>query len=321
MNAPTRRREHVHDPSQHQPGAGASRSAIAALGAAAMPAAAGRLPGARACPLFPRDNVWNMRVDHLPVHPDSDDARREHRARRAPPPRLRLLRGLRHPLERRHARRRSARRSRSAGRANRTRARTRSRRSRRSRAAATATSSWWTRTAASCSSCSRRAAQSGRWRRARARSGTCARTGSGPPAGRARTRPACRSCPASSASTRSATARSPHALRFTAPLTRRAYVYPARHYASEDGRHRPPADGPSRPPQGVGRHQRLPAPGAHPAAGPAALRDDPRRQRLALVRHRRAAPALGRRRASHCSTASKGSDFEVVDTSSLRNGD
>ena len=45
---------------------------IAALGAAAMPATAGRLPGAKACPLFPRDNVWNMRVDDLPVHPDSD---------------------------------------------------------------------------------------------------------------------------------------------------------------------------------------------------------------------------------------------------------
>ncbi|HYJ54374.1 MAG TPA: hypothetical protein VEX40_02390 [Mycobacterium sp.] len=45
---------------------------IAGLAAAAMPAAAGRLPGAKACPLFPRDNVWNMRVDDLPVHPDSD---------------------------------------------------------------------------------------------------------------------------------------------------------------------------------------------------------------------------------------------------------
>jgi hypothetical protein len=46
--------------------------AITALGLGAGPASAGRLPGAKACPLFPRDNVWNKRVDQLPVHPDSD---------------------------------------------------------------------------------------------------------------------------------------------------------------------------------------------------------------------------------------------------------
>jgi hypothetical protein len=30
------------------------------------------LPGAPACPVFPRDNHWNQRVDRLPVHPRSD---------------------------------------------------------------------------------------------------------------------------------------------------------------------------------------------------------------------------------------------------------
>jgi hypothetical protein len=30
------------------------------------------LPGARDCPIFPRDNHWNLRVDGLPVHPRSD---------------------------------------------------------------------------------------------------------------------------------------------------------------------------------------------------------------------------------------------------------
>jgi hypothetical protein len=30
------------------------------------------LPGARACPIFPKDNHWNLRVDRLPVHPSSD---------------------------------------------------------------------------------------------------------------------------------------------------------------------------------------------------------------------------------------------------------
>jgi hypothetical protein len=30
------------------------------------------LPGAPGCPIFPRDNHWNLRVDSLPVHPRSD---------------------------------------------------------------------------------------------------------------------------------------------------------------------------------------------------------------------------------------------------------
>jgi hypothetical protein len=30
------------------------------------------LPGAPGCPIFPRDNHWNLRVDRLPVHPRSD---------------------------------------------------------------------------------------------------------------------------------------------------------------------------------------------------------------------------------------------------------
>ena len=43
---------------------------IAVVGA---PAAGQRLPGARACPLFPADNPWNQRVDDLPVHERSDE--------------------------------------------------------------------------------------------------------------------------------------------------------------------------------------------------------------------------------------------------------
>jgi hypothetical protein len=31
-----------------------------------------RLPGARACPVFPKSNHWNRRVDRLPVHPNSE---------------------------------------------------------------------------------------------------------------------------------------------------------------------------------------------------------------------------------------------------------
>ena len=35
-------------------------------------ASASRLPGAAACPVFPATNAWNQRVDKLPVAPDSD---------------------------------------------------------------------------------------------------------------------------------------------------------------------------------------------------------------------------------------------------------
>ena len=39
---------------------------------ALLPSSQGsRLPGARACPVFPKNNHWNRRVDRLPVHPNS----------------------------------------------------------------------------------------------------------------------------------------------------------------------------------------------------------------------------------------------------------
>jgi hypothetical protein len=38
-----------------------------------VPATKGsRLPGARACQVFPKNNHWNLRVDRLPLHPNSD---------------------------------------------------------------------------------------------------------------------------------------------------------------------------------------------------------------------------------------------------------
>lgn len=46
--------------------------AVAALLATAGPATAAPLPGAPRCPLFPPDAAWNRRVDALPVHPRSD---------------------------------------------------------------------------------------------------------------------------------------------------------------------------------------------------------------------------------------------------------
>ena len=87
-----------------------------------------------------------------------------------------------------------------------------------------------------------------------------------------------------------------HALRFTAPRTRRDFVYPARHFASS-------SDDPNLPPMGLRVRLkasfdivRLPAPGARRAARAAALRDDPRRQRGAVVHQRRALARLGQRR-------------------------
>ncbi len=44
---------------------------IAAVGVAAL-AEGQRLPGAPKCPVFPRSSHWNQRVDQLPVHPNSD---------------------------------------------------------------------------------------------------------------------------------------------------------------------------------------------------------------------------------------------------------
>jgi hypothetical protein len=46
--------------------------AALSLVAAAHLASAHPLRGARGCPVFPRDNPWNQRVDKLPVAPDSD---------------------------------------------------------------------------------------------------------------------------------------------------------------------------------------------------------------------------------------------------------
>ena len=80
-------------------------------------------------------------------------------------------------------------------------------------------------------------------RPARAPSGTCAPTACGPTAGRRPTPPACRSCPASCATTRSPPARS--ATRCASPpkRTAKAHIYPARHNAGD-------AD-PSLPPMGL----------------------------------------------------------------------
>ena len=78
-----------------------------------------------------------------------------------------------------------------------------------------------------------------------------------------------------------------HVIRFTAPRTANAYVWPASHKAGIRRRVRP-ADGRLVPAQGELRHQRLL--GAEPGDPPRAqeARDGPRRQRLAVLHERRA---------------------------------
>jgi hypothetical protein len=50
----------------------AAAVALVAVLVAALPSAGRPLPTAPRCPIFPRDNHWNLRVDRLPVHPNSD---------------------------------------------------------------------------------------------------------------------------------------------------------------------------------------------------------------------------------------------------------
>jgi hypothetical protein len=108
-----------------------------------------------------------------------------------------------------------------------------------------------------------------------------------------------------------------HALRFTADRTRRAYVYPARHYASD-------SNDPALPPMGL--RVRLKA--------SFDVRPFPRQARIVLVALKRYGMILADNGSSwfvtgapspgwnndqlHTLSRVKGSDFEVVDASSLR---
>ena len=94
------------------------------------------------------------------------------------------------------------------------------------------------------------------------------------------------------------TGRINHALRFTVERTRSAYIYPARHQASD-------SNDPSLPPMGLRvrlkasvEHQQAAATGPYRRPGDEDLRSDPGRQRLELVRVGRAEPALVERSAT-----------------------
>ena len=227
-------------------------AALAVALLAGSSARALRLPSARHCPVFPANNAWNQRVDKLPVATDSCPADRLDRAGRPGARRLRLRqvgrRPDRHPLRRRLEQHAAATTSRSGTPTSPTASAIRSRGTSRSREArtrrATGTRSWSTRARADSTSCTTCATRSHGWT---AGSGATwnLRSNHLRPAGWT-------SADAAGLPIFPGLARwdevsrgvIDHALRFTAPQTRRAYVYPARHYASD-------SNDPALPPMGL----------------------------------------------------------------------
>ena len=205
------------------------------------------------CPLLPADNIWNARVDALPLDRELRGLRQRHRRRRHRARRLRLghcgtaarsaspsssVPGSQAPVPIHFAYGGESDPGPYPG----------ARPTRRSRAAAPATATatcWWSTgtTAGSTSSTAPSRKATARGTPARAPSTTCAPTTCGPPAGPRPTPPACRSCPGWCATTRSPPARSPTPSASPRPQTRQAYVWPARHYASS-------SSDPSLPPMG-----------------------------------------------------------------------
>ena len=95
-----------------------------------------------------------------------------------------------------------------------------------------------------------------------------------------------------------------HALRVTVPETQRGYIHPATHFASEQLEPEPAADGPAPAPEGELQPRGLPRRVAGDPRSAEALRADRRRQRLAVVHHRRAQPAAGTTKTSNRSSRS-----------------
>ena len=138
-------------------------------------------------------------------------------------------------------------------------------RGRRRARTATATRSSSTATRAASTSCTRCAASAAAGRRDPARSGTCARTALRPAGWTSADAAGLPILPGLARYDEVATGRIDHALRFTVSRTRRAYVWPARHFASS-------LTDPALPPMGSRlrlkrelRHLRVPAPGARRA--------------------------------------------------------
>ncbi len=208
------------------------------------------MPGAPACPMTPADSFWHADVSDAARSRAVRDLDLEHRPDGGTEGRLR--RGAverwadRHPVHDRsrhaaessrvvHVRRRERRWS-----VSRSRLTPRSRAGRARRAIGTCSSSIETR--AGCGSCTarthKRAARRGR--PDRARPGISTRTRCVRSAGHRVTPRVYRSFRDSSATTRSRPATIDHVIRFTAPRTANAYVWPASHKAATGGSSDPP---------------------------------------------------------------------------------
>ncbi len=277
-----------------------SSSAAALLVGVASPAGAATTvpPTIAACPQFPSTNVWNKRVDSLPVKSNSAPMVEGDRPRRLPPPRLLERRRLRHPVSTSSTPRRRARRSSSSttgesdhvgypipakpqieGGSDRHILMVDSDACRLYELfAATKTS---TRLAG----------------RLGCDVGPALERPAARLAGRAPTRPGCRSIPGLVRYPRSLAASSSMPSASRRQTTCNGYIYPARHEAGDGSCARQPADGPPRPAQGRGRHQRL------RAAVAQVLLTALKRYGMILadngsplVRHGRARQRLGRRR-------------------------
>ena len=262
------------------------------------------IPGAPNCYVFPADNVWNMRVDSLPVASDSATMVASIGSGAYLHPDFSSINGGNYGIPYnvvgaavagKKVKFQYAGQSDPGSISNpqgcQDRGRFRSPPAHRHRG-----------TPASSTSCSRRAKHRPVGRQAPGRSGTCLRTPCGRQAGRVPTRPDCRSCRAWCATTKWPPARSITrcALRHQYP---HAYIYPARHYASD-------STDQSLPPMGLRVRlkasfdiSRLRTAGPGPADCAQALRHDPGRQRLTLVRDWRAGRRLERRRPPSASAA------------------
>ena len=244
----------------------------AAVGTLALAGSSAQPPKLAGCPVFPADNPWNQRVDRLPGRGELARDRRLDRRRHRPAPGLRLRplgrRADRHPDHGRQGGRPQGRVSPSTTRTSPTAARTRSRpdvqdrgRRRPARADRRLLDLQALRAVRAAALGERLARGLGRDLEP-ALEPACGRRAGRPP-----TPPACRSCPGLVRWSEVAAGHIDHALRFTVERTRRAYVYPARHYASDLDRPEPAADGPARPAPRRLPDLRLPAAGPRGAPG------------------------------------------------------
>ena len=184
------------------------------------------------CPIFPNDNPWNTDVSNVPGR----HLARLHRLARLDDAVARLRRRRRSTASPTSASRSPSRSCRSPSRSPTSPipARTRSRPTRRSRTAAIATCSRCARATASCSSCSPPSAQGTAGTRTAARSGTCESNALRPERWTSADAAGLPILPGLARRDEADSGVIRHALRITVPVTQKAYIHPATHWASDN---------------------------------------------------------------------------------------